>query len=686
MFRRRSSGPIAFSVDGGRDYNRALSPKIRPLAASLFLFFLNMWIVRNLLWIEWLDQMGSIEGTHIALARWVARNRGDLTWFPLWYGGIPFENTYPPLVPLVAGGLSALTGLAPARAYHILAAVSYAAGPVTLFWLALVLYRALWPALAAGLMYSLFSPSCWLAAAVRQDAGSVWHARRLQALVQYGEGPHLVAMALIPAALLLLMSALRRPGAARGFAAATGLAAVALTNWLGAAALAAGAFAWLLAQADGSWRRWALASGVAVWAYALACSWIPPSTIRTIRHGERWLSGELSANRWLFGACLVAAGFFLRWWCRRRRCSEAAAFALLFALPACGVPLASYWAGLRAVPQPERYHLEMEMALALLAALVLATFWSRLPRSRRIGAVCAVIVACGYAFVRYERYARRMIRPVAIEQTIEYRVAHWLERNAAGGRVMVPGSVGFFLNAFTDTPQLAGGFDQGAVNPLSPHVRYQILSGDGAGSREGEVAVLWLKAYGVDLVAVSGPDSREIYKPFRNPRKFEGLLNEAARLDGMTVYDLGRPRKSLAHAMRRADLPPRAPLHGLDVEPIRAYVSALEDPLRGEAQFAWTSRHAAVIAAELTPDQVLSVQISYHPGWRAIAGGRPVRLYGDPLGQIVVEPNCSGACRVELIYDGGRPMRLARAAAWAAWLAGLAACLMSVPGRRRGRG
>jgi hypothetical protein len=663
-----------------------LPPKIRALAASLFLFLLNLWVVRDLLRIEWLDQMGSIEGTHIALARWVARNWGDLTWFPLWYGGIPFQNAYLPLVPLLAGGLSALSGGEPARVYHVLAGLFYAAGPVTLFWLALALYRSLWPALAAGLMYSLFSPSCWLAAAVRQDAGSAWHARRLQALVQYGEGPHLAAMALIPVALLLLISALRRPGAARGFAAAVGLAAVALTNWLGAAALAAGVFAWLLAQQDGSWRRWAFAGGLAAWAYALACSWIPPSTIRTIRSGERWLSGELSANRRLFGACLLAALLVLRWWCRRRRCSEATAFALLFALPVCSAPLAAYWTGLRAVPQPQRYHLEMEMALALLVPLVLATLWPRLSRSARMGLACAMLVACCYAFVRYERYARRMIRPAAIEQTIEYRVAHWLERNAAGRRVMAPGSIGFFLNAFTDTPQVAGGFDQGAVNPLAAHVRYQILSGAGAGPQEGEVAVLWLKAYGVDLVAVSGPESREIYKPFRNPGKFEGLLQEAARLDGVTVYDLGRPRKSLAHVVRRGDLAPRAPLHGLDVDPARAYVSALEDPLRPEAEFAWTSRHAAVIAAELAPDQILSVQISHHPGWRATAQGRPVRLYGDLLGQIVIEPGCSGACRVELIYDGGPEMRSARAVAWAAWLIGAAACSMSVLRRRRRRG
>ena len=52
----------------------------------------------------------------------------------------------------------------------------------------------------------------------------------------------------------------------------------------------------------------------------------------------------------------------------------------------------------------------------------------------------------------------------------------------------------------------------------------------------------------------------------------------------------------------------------------------------------------AVIGASLTPDQIVSVQITHHPGWRAAVNGRDVPVSADRVGQTVVEPRCSGAC------------------------------------------
>ncbi len=60
---------------------------------ALVLLLLNIWLVRELFNVEFLDQMGSIEATHIALGRWAHEHWRDLTWFPLWYSGIPYQNT-----------------------------------------------------------------------------------------------------------------------------------------------------------------------------------------------------------------------------------------------------------------------------------------------------------------------------------------------------------------------------------------------------------------------------------------------------------------------------------------------------------------------------------------------------------------------------------------------------------------
>lgn len=96
----------------------------------------------------------------------------------------------------------------------------------------------------------------------------------------------------------------------------------------------------------------------------------------------------------------------------------------------------------------------------------------------------------------------------------------------------------------------------------------------------------------------------------------------------------------------------------------------------------WRSRHSAIVSASIEPGQVLSVQISYHPGWSATVAGAPVRVYGDALGHVVVEPGCDGPCTVELVYDGGTEMRVARIVSWCALIGGI---LFAAFARRRMR-
>ena len=56
------------------------------------------------------------------------------------------------------------------------------------------------------------------------------------------------------------------------------------------------------------------------------------------------------------------------------------------------------------------------------------------------------------------------------------------------------------------------------------------------GAREGPVSLLWLEAFGVAAVEVTGPDGREFYKPFWNTRKFDGLLPVLWRSGGDVIY------------------------------------------------------------------------------------------------------------------------------------------------------
>jgi hypothetical protein len=47
------------------------------------------------------------------------------------------------------------------------------------------------------------------------------------------------------------------------------------------------------------------------------------------------------------------------------------------------------------------------------------------------------------------------------------------------------------------------------------------------------------------------------------------------------------------------------------------------------------------------------VQTGFHAGWRAWANGRPAEVVRDGLGFLLIRPRCSGACEIELTYNGG---------------------------------
>lgn len=654
------------------------------LLGALLLFAVNWYVAGKLAAIEYLHQMQSIEGAFIALSRFVAENWRDLSWFPWWYAGIPAQNAYFPLLPIMTATFAGLTGSSPALGFHAVCAFLYCLGPVTLFWMALRLSRMPGPSFVAGLLYSLTSPSALLIPAIRQDLGGAWYAQRLHAMVFYGDGPFVCSLTLLPLAVICLDAALRRRLPLLYLLAAFSVAAVVLTNWIGGAVLAMAVVAYLLGMGTGSrLRRWRAAGGVGLLAYALASPLMPPSTISTIQNNAHTIGGYYPPT-WLhlvYAAALGAAAGLLHLLFQKLRTPGHVRMSLYFVLAAGSVTLCAAWAGIVLLPQPVRYHLAMEMVLSLAVAFLLQPLWRRTPAPGRWVALLLILALSLSQAHNLRRYAGGLIRPIDIRATTEYKTALWFDRNMSGGRVMAPGSVSFYMNAFTDTPQLGGGAEQGTPNWENRVALYVLYTGQNAGASDGEISVLWLKAFGVRAIAVGGPASGEHYKPFLNPRKFEGLLPEVYRDGDDYIYAVPSRTGSLAHVVRQGDLVRRAPIHGLDVGQVRRYVAALEDPALPIAAMTWTSRHSARIVTELRRDQFVSVQVTYHPGWRAEVAGARRRVFGDKIGLMAIEPQCEGRCTIDLIYDGGTEMKAAKVAS----LAGLLVCLAwAALSRRRG--
>ncbi|MBS1858212.1 MAG: hypothetical protein JST11_22770 [Acidobacteria bacterium] len=637
--------------------------RLRTFGAAAFLFALNAYITLPLFHTAYTRQMGSIEAAYIGLARYIAAHFSQLDWFPLWYCGIPYPDTYPPLLHWICGAVVALAGASPGLAHHVVTATVYALGAVTLFWMVLRLSGNRGAAFAAGLGYSLISPSCLLVKEVRFDAGGAWAARRLHTLVVYGEGPHLTSMCLLPLAIGMLHLALEKRRPLYWFGAALAVAAVPLSNWLGAVALAFGAVALLLAYATDV-RRWILAGLVGAWAYAIALPWMSPATIAVIQANAPRVARnfESTVEQKLFLAATLGGLLAGAWLLRRLRVEAAARFALLFSFLTGAAALGKYWFGLSLVPQPERYHLEMDMAFWVAAALLLCPLLKG-PRARALALSAAAVATVALA-VHQHRVAREWEKPIDIASTIEYQSARWLDTHMAGARVFAPGTIGFWLNAFSDNPQITGGFDNGILNPMVPHVIYQVYAGE-----KQQVMVDLMQAYGVDAVIGSGKDSREVYHPIAHPEKFAGM-KELWRNGGDAVYEIPRRSRSLAHTIPPSAVVETAP-PAYDTASIRPYLAALEDPAMPPAEFRWLAPDRAAIAADgLRPEQLFSVQVTFDKGWHATADGRPVPLRADKLGQMVAAPRCTGPCRVELRYDGGSEHRFASLACLLALVAG----------------
>jgi hypothetical protein len=630
------------------------------------LLWVNVYISRDLFSIEFTRHLQSNEGTFIAIARVIIQHPTDLLWWPFWNIGMPFQNTYFPLLPLTNAAAAQLAGCSPALAFHAVCAIFYCLGPVAVFLMAWKLSRAPGYSFIAALAYSLLSPSAFLAGALRNDLGAVWGPRRLQAMVYYGESPHVASLALLPLAVLVLCRCFQ---GRRSLAPLAGLlmSAVALMNAFGGVTLAIALLCLLQAGESRDLPRNAgFAAVTGALAYLWMSPWIPPSVLNTIRQNSQLVGGDFRPRLPTVLAALAVLGglALLGVLMRRLHWPFHLKFFLLFTAALAAITLPAFYWDVFLLPQPHRYSLELEMALCLLVVFAIRQAAERWSPKAKVAVGLALIVPVAHQVIHYRRYAKALIQPVEITKTSEYKVAQWIDQNLKGQRVMVSGSWSLWFNIFSDNPQLSGGHEPMAPNWVQRVAVYTLYTGENAGDQDAAISVLWLKALGNQAIAVPGANSQESYHPFRNPRKFEGVLPVLWREGGDTIYRVPQRSLSLAHVIPASALAQRTPKHGLDVDPLVPYVAAIGDAGLPEAELRWHDLHSGVIRAPVHPGQVISVQITYDPGWRASVRGSQRPVDRDGLGMLVIRPECNGPCEIELFYDGGLERKITRALSW----------------------
>jgi hypothetical protein len=627
------------------------------------------YVCREAFFTESTGHFASMHGEWLALARTVRMDWFSPRWWPYWGGGAPIQYAYAPLIPFSIAALSLIPHVSPALALHAITGLVYCLGP-------LALYTAMWRITSApgasfltALVYALAAPAEFVDP--RGGFGLAWliTTRRGYRLFEWDDLPHLAAFALFPLAVWLLARALksRRPPAY--VLAGAVMAVMMLASMFGFVLAALAVVTVPLAMENRlPTPQLARAALVAVMAYLAVCPWSPPSLLRAIG-ADAVVDGEADwSTRGLLALGILLFAWLLAWRGARRYGRDwPVRWAILFACPAILIPVLYHYWSLHFLPQPQRYMVEMELALALMAACAALPLVRRVPPRFRVLLAIPLLALAGIQMVAQRRFVKRILGPVDVAQSIEYRSAKWVEATFPGQRVMLPGSMAAWLNAFVDSPQLCGQSYSTAANWMQQVAQYAIFSSGGPGDRDGEYSILWLKAFGVRAVGVSGPRSPEYWKPFAHPGKFEGVLPVLWREDDTTIYGVPLASPSLAHAMRPESLVRPKPIGVVDNDELRRYVAALDGPAPS-ASFEWRGPNRADIRARPEPGQVVSTQVTYDPGWRASVNGAPREVYRDGLGFMAVRANCAGECQIELDYDGGLEAKLCRVASIGALL------------------
>jgi hypothetical protein len=654
---------------------RAIGEIPKALLLLAIVIYVNGYIARDLFSFTSAEN-GSMHGFWTALAAHFGSAWFHPTWWPYWDAGIPIEATYAPLVPGLAALIVKLRHVTPAIGFSSVSGLVYILTPCTLFIAAWRLTRDLRASFAGAMVYSFTSLPLVVVPDKGVEWGSFFEARRLFVLANWDDTPHCTALLLLPLIILFLARSIETRRWVYYAASAATIAAAALASAFGPVMTFIAAVCLLFTLKREQWRsNLMLVAGLGAWGYAIASPFLSPSLMLAIRDAsdvmpnERWSIGSFSA------LAFTVLGFVIVLYLVRRFTSDwRVQFASLFFWVMCSIPIAHSYIHRHFLPQPFRYHFEMELAAAFGFVFLVHNWpfgrWTRpIPASVKFG-VLLLLVAFGVEEINdYRKLEKSYTFPKDLTATVEYRVANWARQYDPSVRYYFAGSVALWADRFADLQQFTGESYTMATNEVQQNALRWITE-----SEDTQRSIAWLKAYGVAVMTDSAADSKEYWKPFFSPGKFRGVLQPLWSESGVTAYRVPVRETSLAHVVPAGSIVRDVPQDGRDSREVERYVAGLDDASMPPASFQWEGHNRIRIHTTLGPGQVVTVQESYHPGWHST-----VPIHKDGLGLMWLQPG-EGPVEIVLDYDGGWELRLCR---WLSWLAIGALVVVPLKMRRR---
>jgi hypothetical protein len=627
------------------------------VAVDILLIVLGMAaLILPLFRMRYMDNWASIESTFISDARFLSENWPSPKWQPLWYAGTRFDYIYPPALRYGTAGLAHYyPNMTTAKAYHIYTAFFYCVGIAGVYFLvhaASGSRRAGW---LAALLTAFCSPSFLFPnstlAEMLTDMPRL-STQRFNALIRYGEGPHITALGLMPIALASAWFALRRFSPVAVACAALFSCLLVSNNFYGASAfaLAFPLLVWSLWITHLDNRIFWRALAIGALAYSLTAFWLTPSYLAVTLENMRYVSNPGNKfSLWIFVGQIVLFLILTDRYARGRRERAWPVFVMGFAFVFALQVLGNVTFDFRVIGEPQRWVPELDLALILLFVLVLEWAFSHRWRFARWVAYAALLIAlvpCAVAL----RYTRQFIPKQSQHQDrFEYKITNWIHENLPGQRLYVTGTLRFWFNGWHNIPHVGGGSEQGLANGTVIPAQWELNLGP-----ELEPSQTWLEATGADAVIVHGPKSKEFYRDIVTPAKFKDWQVLYDDGEDNLIYRVPRRFPGIARAVdttaARAIPTPTGTARLADARP---YAKMLNEGPAIPATVRFTSSDSFVVssAGPLPPNTSLTILESFDSSWRATANGRELPVIRDALGFMRIDAPPPGAREIHFQFS-----------------------------------
>jgi hypothetical protein len=610
------------------------SEKILTAILILALLIINVVIVWPLFLGEYDANMASIGIAHILNAQFISRF-WTIGWNPFWYGGFPNHLIYPLLAPIFLALVQKIFSfLTIAQVYRIVVALAYITIPISSFFLVRYMSKSNIAAFFAAFIFILVPSANYflIPGFIGMAHYSPW---QLSVIVDYGEGPHMIALAIVPLAIIVYWRLLRQPTLGKFILSAVLIGLIISINLFSAYALAyflLGVFFSEFVLGQGK-QKFLISLLLAPAIYGLIAFCYDYSMLLSLSksgyiHPENiFRLPPITTLFLIIIFTLVPIIIVYEVFKEKPKLQNGLVLGIWFFI-FWAIPYAFY-RGLWFGSQPNRYMPELNLTAAIIVGFLISVIFNFLRnRFNRVGiylgTVFLILVLSFFIYVSHDFIQNGYKLVTAnpdISQTSEYRIAKWLGEHIdyqKGERAFLSGSPAFFLNEFVDVPQLRGDEDNAQADPWWADVVYQVNRGE-----NGELAIGWLQTYNVKYAVIPITASTP-YQDIINQERFANL-NKVAEIDGFYIYEIPG-EKNLIQAVNAKKLLSLYPFKNktkavLDMEGLKKYLAALSEPQTVKVGYSYLYRKnpdlVKIKVEAATSETGILFKSTFNSGWKA---------------------------------------------------------------------